>query len=464
MRVVALAGLSAVVLGAAIAHGSTILLAVVVGGPLVVSLAALYPGVTVGVVWLAALNGIPLVNIATGGGEFRPTDLAVAAIVLMAVARCLADRRSRPLPPRGVTLVCALFAAWWAITFVRTLYAGVPPVDALFFGRDFLSMAVLIPAAWILLDSRRAWRECLIVVVVGTGIYSLAYVGGALGLIDAASFVHPQQIVSFGGVLRLYTPMNDLVVTVAVFSIAFLATTRRGRATPWIAVVAALTSLAFLLQLTRAAYLSVALGIVIAVVVASTRGADVRRVLIQRLTVVLLAGGIFFFAATGLGSTSIPSQIVGERISAGVGEIAVTSGTFGYRVRVYKQMFAVLGSDWPIGLGFLNPKDRYFLSLPGGTIRDGDVGLMNAVMTMGVIGLALLFALPVSVARWVAKTPDGRPTWMMVGLFGWLVVLVAGSPTLVTLFSATGILSTALALSLCGVARSARIQDRELEV
>jgi len=40
---------------------------------------------------------------------------------------------------------------------------------------------------------------------------------------------------------------------------------------------------------------------------------------------------------------------------------------------------------------------------------------------------------------------------LVIGLFAWLTVLAAGSPTLVTLFGATGILSTALTLVLCCV-------------
>ena len=454
-RNVAVVGCLSVLLGGLLVHGGLIVGALLIALPVLGWLIVARPGIAVAGLWLAALNGIPLIDIQSGVGEFKPTDLAVAGLVLMAVIHWVVSPGTRRRLPRGLAIACALFGGWWFITFARSLDVGIPAVDAFFFGRDLLSFVVIIPAAWIVLSRPAAWRECVAVVLAGTGIYALAYVASALGLVDASSFTHPQQIIAFGSVQRLYTPMNDLVVAVAVFSVAVLATTRRTRATPWVTALAAITLLAFLLQLTRAAYLSVGLGMLLAIVIALTHGSEVRWVLLQRVAIVLMAGGIFYFATTGFASTSIPTSVVSQRISTGVGEVEGTSGNFGYRVTLYHEMVSVLGSQWPVGLGFLHPKDRYFSSLPGGSIRNGDVGLMNAVMTMGVVGLALIFGMLIAVAGYVARTREHRPPWMVVGLFAWVVVLAAGSPTLVTLFSTTGILSTALILVLCGVEPSA---------
>jgi hypothetical protein len=440
-----------VTLGALIAHGDLVVTAFLVGLPVAAWLTFAHPGIAVGLLWLAALNGIPLINLRSGVGEFKPTDLAVIAILLMASFHWSIFPGARHPLPRGVAMICGLFGGWWLVTLVRSLAAGIPLADAFFFGRDFLSLIVVIPAAWIVLRIPRAWRECVVVILLGTGVYALAYVAGALGFIDATRFTHPNLILSFGSIQRLYTPVNDLVITVFVFSMGVLATTRRNRATPWIVVLATITLIAFLLQLTRAAYLGVALGGLIAVAIALTRGADVRQVLIRRATVLLVALGILFFVIIGLGSTGNPTRVVSQRVSSGLAAIEERSGTVSYRTNLYHHMLQVLGTEWPIGLGFLHPRDRYFPSLPQGDIRNTDVGLMNAVMTMGVLGLGLLLGVLLAFARYMAQTRSRRPPWMVVGFFGWLVVLLAGSPTLVTLFGATGILSTALTLVLCGL-------------
>lgn len=450
LPIAAVGGLS-VLLGALVAYGGPLALGVLIGVPLLAWLAVVRPGLVVGGLWLAALNGIPLLNIQSGVGQFKPTDLAILAVVAMAARDLLVSSRARTRMPLGLSVACGLFGLWWFLTFFRTVSAGVPAADAFFFGRDFLSLVVLIPAAWVVLGEPRAWRECVCVILLGTGIYSVAYIGGALGVLSATSFTHPTLILKFGSVQRIYTPMNDLVIAVAIFSTAVLVTTRANRATPFVALLAGITLLAFFLQLTRAAYLSMALGALIALVIALTRGAELRRALARRASIALVIVGVFFFAVIGIGSRGVPTSVVEQRISSGLTEFNEGSGTVGYRLAVYNHMLVILGAKLPVGLGFLHPKDRYFPDLPEGSIRNSDVGLMNAVMTMGVVGLALLLAILLMAARHVAKTRAQRPPWLVVGLFAWLTVLVAGSPTLVTLFSATGILSTALTLMLCCV-------------
>jgi hypothetical protein len=449
LAVIGVAGVLSVLLGLLVAYGGPLAYGLLIGLPLVGWLAYARPGLAVGVVWLAALNGIPLINVQSGVGQLKPTDLATIAIVLIAGRSLVISPPPRARLPTGLSVACGLLGLWWFFTFFRSLNAGVPPIDAFFFGRDFLSLIVLIGAGWVVLQEPKAWRECVWVIIPVTGIYSLAYVAGALGLINAASFTHPTLVLKLGNVQRIYAPMNDLVIAVAIFSTAVLVTTKANRATPFVALLAAITLLVFLLQLTRAYYLSMALGALIAVVIALTRGAELRRTMARRLSIALV--GVFFFAVIALGSRGAPTSVVSQRVSSGLTEFNERSGTVGYRVSLYHRMFGILGSEWPVGLGFLHPKDRYFPDLPEGSIRNADVGLMNAVMTMGALGLALLVAVFATAARHVWRTRARRPPWLVIGLFAWLTVLAAGSPTLVTLFGATGILSTALTLVLCCV-------------
>ncbi|HWY17135.1 MAG TPA: O-antigen ligase family protein [Solirubrobacteraceae bacterium] len=455
-----LASFLSVATGFLIAHTGFLILIVLLALPVASWIALSHPGAALGALWLVALNGIPLIDLQSGAGQLRPTDLAVFAMVLIAAGRLLLGPRTIRRLPISVAGACGLFGLWWFLTLFRSLEAGIPTTDALFFGRDFLSFIVVIPAAWIVFQARDAWRECVIVVVVGAAVYSLFYVAGALGLVNAVSFTHPQLISSAGAIQRLYTPMNDLVVTVAVFAGAVLATTRRSRLTPWIASLAAITLLAFLLQLTRAAYLGMAVGGMIAILIAITRGPQIRKVLFRRVTVFVVVTGMALIIVTGVGSTSLPTNVITGRISSGFTDLGERSGTVRYRLNLYHRMLGVLGPDWPVGLTFLHPKDRYFPDLPDGTIRNADVGLLNAVMTMGLTGLVLLLCVPLVLARYVMQTRKRRPPWMIVGFFAWLAVLLAGLPTLITLFSPTGLVSTGLTLALCATTTTARRQER----
>ena len=77
-------------------------------------------------------------------------------------------------------------------------------------------------------------------------------------------------------------------------------------------------------------------------------------------------------------------------------------------------MLVVLGPAWPIGLGFLHPAIHYVAGLPEGSIRNSDLGLMQVLMTMGVLGLALLLSIVLvpagSAVRWLlVATGDVGP-------------------------------------------------------
>jgi hypothetical protein len=454
----ALASGVSIATGALVVHAGVALALVVLALPLAGWVALSHPGATVGALWLVALNGIPLIDLQSGTGQLRPTDIAVVATVLIAAGRQLLAPRTIHRLPVAVAAACTLFGLWWCLTLFRSLEAGIPATDAFFFGRDFVSFIIVIPAAWLIFQTPSAWRECVIVVVVGAAAFSVFYIAGALGLVDAVRFTHPQLVSSDGTVQRLYTPMNDLVVTVAVFAGAVLATTRKSRVTPWICGLAAITLLAFLLQLTRAAYLGMAIGVVIAIAIALTRGPQIRAILFRRVKAVLVVGGVLLLLVGGAGSRSLPTSVITERISSGFTDLGERSGTVGYRFNLYHQMLEVLGPDWPVGLSFLHPKDRYFPDLPDGTIRNADVGLLNAVMTMGLIGFALLLCVPLAVARYVSRTRQRRPPWVIVGFFAWLAVLIAGLPTLITLFSSTGLVSTGLTLALCATAAGTHVE------
>jgi hypothetical protein len=111
-----------------------------------------------------------------------------------------------------------------------------------------------------------------------------------------------------------------------------------------------------------------------------------------------------------------------------------------------------LGGHALLGLGFIDPRDQYDPSLPYGSIRNSDVGILNVVMTMGVVG-AVLYYLPLltvgvalAIRGW--RGCSNTIAWIGLGSFAWCVTAAVTSPTLVTLFSPTGVVSAAAMLGL----------------
>jgi hypothetical protein len=449
-----LLSLITIVIGALVAREAVIVAALAVGGPIVAWLAIAHPGVTLGGIWLIALNGIPFIDLEGKLGAFKNTDVAMVAIASLAAIQWLtASGQTKRTPfPRGVGIACITLAIWWSITVARSVNGGIPLPDAVLYGRDFLFLTIVIPAGWQILGRPRAWRECMLLVFGGTLVFALAYVASAAGLANPTLVIHPHRLLEVGSLARLYTPMNDLIVAAAVIGIAILATTPKSRFTRLVGASTAVMLLAFAFQLTRAAYIGVAIGLVVAVGIALSRGRSIRRIVTRRASIVLAIVGIALFILMQSGLASDRTTVVGERIASGLTEADSNSGTVGYRVKLYDKMIAVLGTSWPVGLGFLHPKDRYFSEFPQGSIRNPDVGLMNAVMTMGVVGLIFLYGILGAVGLYVAHTRKQRPVWIVVGLFSVLAVLIASSPTLVTLFSPTGLLTTGLTLTVCAVA------------
>jgi hypothetical protein len=113
-------------------------------------------------------------------------------------------------------------------------------------------------------------------------------------------------------------------------------------------------------------------------------------------------------------------------------------------------------------LGFLDPRDRYFVGLPswdGGSIHDTDVGVLNTVMTMGVLG-SILQSIPIFMLGWLLirrrreSRANGKSEWLAFGGLGALAALTATGVTLVIFFDPTTIVLCALLIAVCAVTLS----------
>jgi hypothetical protein len=221
-------------------------------------------------------------------------------------------------------------------------------------------------------------------------------------------------------------------------------------------VVSVITGLAVTLQLTRALYIGLVVGLLVALLLWSRRVVPDARRLRRRFALVTL-GTIVSIAATALLAPELLAtsavQAVVDNASQGLASLTggqVANNTFQYRIGLAQSMIGVLGGHWLFGLGFLHPSTVYFAQLPGGSIRNADVGVLNGVMTMGVLGtLCIYFPVLVGLrATWRAARREDAWSRLALGAMMWLISILVASVTLTTLFSTTGLVLVAVMIGL----------------
>ena len=269
--------------------------------------------------------------------------------------------------------------------------------------------------------------------------------------------LHPSQADPELGLTRVYLLMGDLANTCLIFAGAFFLS-RSARGNHWVAGwLTLLLLLSALLQLTRANYLALAVAFLLGTYVFMAHYAAGGTRLVRAVVAVLILLTCAFSLSTVTGGTtaggSVATSVV-TRVQTGLTDLSQSAGTVGYRQRVDAAMVQVLGSRWPIGLGFLHPAAHYVAALPAGSIRNSDTGVFNILMTMGAIGLILLYAPFIYAIRYLlgsARRPSqpspARPPWIVYGGVAWIGWAIAGSPTLIVLFSTSGLVLAALVLA-----------------
>jgi hypothetical protein len=410
----------------------------------------------VAVLLLAILNGFPVVDFESfvAPGSFRPNDLFVLILVACLVLWSIRNP-VRPIP-RYVVLArwwAAAFLSWWLLTLLRSsLYDAVPMLQASLFGRDFLYFGLLVPALVGVGWKRDELLLMARVLGVATVIFAVGAIVTTLGIVDLTFITHPNLTASFQGLTRLYAPMNDLVVV--GIGLALLASEPRLQRLGW--GLALLMGVEFALQLTRAAYLAalVAVVVTIALWLYQRDAISVKmrpRVLVLVLSLVLLVGAFTFIGGRGANGGAVGAVV--NRATSSLSDVQSRGANVGYRLDVADRMAQVLGNEWPIGLGFWHPTYKYVPDLPDGSIRNSDLGVSNSLMTMGMIGTILLYLplLYAIVALQRARTRRNGPTadgWLIYGIAAWLLIAVAASATLSTLFTVNGLVLAAFVLTL----------------
>jgi hypothetical protein len=446
----ALLGLVLVGCGWATANGDAKLLltlAAVVG---LIVLAAVRPGAFVGVMLLAAMNGIPFYDTSkVVKSHLTAQDVAIYAMVAASIAWLATGRRRNRNPLSSALSWCgAALLAWCMFTVFRTWGAGNAPfLPALKYGRDFIDFALLLLLLSRVRFDHRDIKDLVLVTGFGVSIFAFGQILTAEGLANPTYLVHAAATARVGGVERLYAGMNDLLLAGLAVGIAALALGRLGR---WRGAVAAFTVLlatGFVLELTRARWIALlmsvaAVSIWLAFQAERRLAARLRRRLLVFLGVVVFLAVIASVLAPGTFSAGpIVQRLVS--IFTDINSSNSQTSTFAYRQLLAHEMTTVLGSHWFAGLGLIPPSAHYFAPFPSGSIRDPDVGVLNAVMTMGVVGagliyLPLLTALIAGMRRMRGPVAPRHP-WLNYGGQIWIVASLVSSLTLVTLFSLSGL-------------------------
>jgi hypothetical protein len=423
-------------------------------------------GAVVALLVLVVLNGIPgpeLEEFAVSG-SFRVSDVAV---VLLVITLALRQRPESAQP--GSLLRFARWwgialATWWLLTLIRSAADGVPLLKGALFGRDFLYFAILLPLLAGAFRDRREIAACLSLLALAGALHAAGQLAVAAGgvtspLVDLV--VHTELSVSFEGTERIYSNMADVVTAAFPFAVGLaLIPPRRGLRLVGIAL-ATLAGMSILFQFTRATYLALALALI--VVSATWVYADgaisrpLRRAIAATAGVVVLGFFVSGFRPLEASIALSPeAAAVSDRAASSVDEIVGGTGNVGYRFDLAEEMLTLLGDRWPVGLGFWHPEVKPVSSLPDGSIRNADTGVLNAVTTMGIVG-ALLIYLPLVTFFFAAMhrrrdfgSVARRNQWFFFGAATWILYALMSSGSLVTLFSVPGLVLTATVLA-CAV-------------
>ena len=420
-------------------------------------------GAFVALLVLVVLNGIPgpdLEEFAVSG-SFRVSDVAVAVLVAVLALR----QQAGPAQPGSLLRFARWWgialATWWLLTLIRSVGDGVPLFKGALFGRDFLYFAILLPLLAGAFRDRGEIAACLTLLAMAGALYAvgqLAVVAGGVASPVVDLVVHTERSVTFEGTERVYSNMADVVTAVFPFAIGLaLIPPRRPLRLVGIGL-ATLAGVSVLFQFTRATYLALALALIVLSAIWVYANGAISRPL-RRASAALAAVVVLGLFLSGFGplvaSDALPPQAsaVSERATSSVDDLVDRTGTAGYRYALADEMVTLLGDRWPVGLGFWHPDVRPVSSLPAGSIRNADTGVLNAVMTMGIVGAALVY-LPLirfffaTMRRGRDLRPVARPDqWFFFGAATWILYVVASSATLVTLFRVSGLVLTATLLA-----------------
>lgn len=420
------------------------------------ALAFVQRGAFIGILTLATLNGIPFLDASQHiFGAVKLSEFAALVLLLVTVGWALFDDQQGAIAPTGqvLSLCGGLLLFWYSLTLARSIVIDhVALTSAVAFSRDFLFFSLFLIFLPRIRLNHRDIAFLALTLGVGVAVFALGQVALSAGMFDPKSLIHFQQAYEEHGFVRVYSSMTDLVNLGLLLTAASLFLARMPSRRVIFLPLTALLLVSVILQATRARWLGLLLGLVLVGCWFAFAGrARVPAIVKWRVLLgagVLVAFGVLLLLTAPSGALT---GSIGKRLLSTVTDVQSGAGTVAIRESVSTVMLSLLGGNWPIGLGFISPAAHYYNSLPAGSIRDSDLGVLNAVMTMGVMGAALvylplLYTFSVFIRRSRGTLTD-RYAWLRWGAAVWLVATLISSVTLVTLYSTSGLILTAIVLS-----------------
>lgn len=420
-------------------------------------------------VWLAvlalgsidALPGPGLETIETPLLHLYLSDTLIAVLILTLLLdngrngfRHLFDNGTR----RVLSIWSGIFLLVWIATVARSyIWAGIQLSHAMDYGRDFAFFAALVPLFAATFTRPRVLRAVLVTLAIGILAADIAEILSVTTHHTLTFLVHPKQTTELDGITRLYVSAQYLAVVAAMLGVGLLLFGGDRRLRVLGAALALLSTSSVAVELTRAQYVGGAVGLMVALVVWMTFGRRASQLARRRLGKLLLIICIFAALITLIHPPQINNTAISgveERFTSvftSLSSANASQSTVAYRAIEASQLEQVLGSNWLFGLGFLDPRNHYVVGIRNGSIRNGDVGVLNAVMTMGVVGallvyFPLIFILIGLGRRAISGNESPGHSWIAFGSAAWIVSALTSSLTLVTLFSSPGLCISALAL------------------
>lgn len=423
-------------------------------------------GVWLGILVLGSIDALPgpgLETIETPLLHLYLSDALIVVLILTLILdnsrngfRHLFDNRVR----RVLCIWSGIFLLVWLATIARSyIWAGIQLSHAIDYGRDFGFFALLLPFFAATFTRPRVLQVALITLAVGIIAADVAEILSVTTHHTLTFLVHPKQTTELDGITRLYVSAQYLAVVAAMLGIGLLLLGRARHLRVLGATLALLSIGSVAVELTRAQYVGGAVGLAAALVVWMTFGRSSARLLRRRLARLLLIVATFAALITLVHPPQIANTAISgveERFSSVFTSLSsnnASQSTLAYRTIEASQLEQVLGSNWFFGLGFLDPRNHYVVGIRNGSIRNGDVGVLNAVMTMGIVGallvyFPLIFVLIGLFRRAISSAESRTKSWIAFGSAAWIVSTLTSSLTLVTLFSSPGLCVSALALSI----------------
>jgi hypothetical protein len=427
-------------------------------------------GAILGVLVVGGANALPGPDLTTHSHGGLTYQDACVALLCLAMFVDLLRQNLRPLlnltMPRVMLGSSLTLLGWFTFTLYRTdISYDQPLLRAANYGVDFVTYACMIPLFAGVFQRRDVRTGMLVVVGLFTCEQAFLYIIATLVGDLPSVLLHVYLSRVSNGIHRLYSTETDLFHAAAFVGMGTVLFASDRRAQFLGGTTAALCLVALLATQTRAIYIGDAGGAILSLVVWLTRsGPNTHRARGRLLRGAV--GGIAIAAALVLSVPQISSVVNASltRLGSSVSTVQSSStqnSTIAVRQQEARDIDQAIGSQWLLGRGLLDPSYQPAFPARDGALRNSDVGILNVVATMGIVGAAIYY-FPLVAVTLVLLIPAQRrleddDIWIRVAVMGWAIATAISSITLITMFSPTGVVTCALMLGL-GAAAARRPQ------